>query len=68
MAGSRNFEAKQINHGQSEIWLAADDKELTPVHTLCEDAGGVATTSLIESRIDQGQRRIWFLFESSRRR
>ena len=38
------------------------------VHTLCEDAGDVATTNLIENWIDQGQRRSWFLFESSRRR
>jgi hypothetical protein len=34
MAGSRVLEAKQINHGQSEIWLAADGKELTPHRTL----------------------------------
>jgi hypothetical protein len=26
--------AKQINHGQSEIWLGADGNELTPRRTL----------------------------------
>jgi starvation-inducible DNA-binding protein len=35
-------------------------------HDLCDDAGDVATTSLLEVWIDQGQRRIWFLFEATR--
>ena len=30
------------------------------------DAGDVATTSLLENWIDQGQRRSWFLFETTR--
>jgi hypothetical protein len=34
MAGTRVLQAKQINHGQSEIWLAADGNELTPHRTL----------------------------------
>ena len=37
------------------------------VHTLCDDAGDVATASLLENWIDQAQRRSWFLFESTRR-
>lgn len=28
------LQAKQINHGQSEIWLEAEGKELTPHRTL----------------------------------
>ena len=36
-------------------------------HTLCDDAGDVATASLLETWIDQGQRRSWFLFEATRR-
>lgn len=28
------MQAKQINHGQSEIWLEADGKEITPHSTL----------------------------------
>jgi starvation-inducible DNA-binding protein len=36
------------------------------VHALCEDAGDVATASLLENWIDQAQRRSWFLFESTR--
>ncbi len=35
-------------------------------HTLCEEAGDVATTSLLENWIDQAQRRAWFLFEATR--
>jgi starvation-inducible DNA-binding protein len=37
------------------------------VHALCEDAGDVATTSLLENCIDQSQRRSWFLFEATRK-
>jgi starvation-inducible DNA-binding protein len=36
------------------------------IHTLCDDAGDVATASLLENWIDLGQRRIWFLFEVTR--
>jgi starvation-inducible DNA-binding protein len=35
-------------------------------HSLCDDAGDVATASLLENWIDQSQRRSWFLFESTR--
>ncbi len=36
------------------------------IHDLCEEANDVATASLLETWIDQAQRRIWFLFETSR--
>jgi starvation-inducible DNA-binding protein len=36
------------------------------VHTVCDDAGDVATASLLETWIDQAQRRSWFLFEATR--
>ena len=35
-------------------------------HALCDDAGDVATASLLENWIDQTQRRAWFLFETTR--
>jgi starvation-inducible DNA-binding protein len=35
-------------------------------HTLCDEAGDIATASLLENWIDQSQRRSWFLFESTR--
>ena len=51
--------------------LHEDEKAMTlrlkAVHALCDDAGDVATASLIENWIDQSQRRSWFLFESTRR-
>src|SRR6476659_10178541 len=36
-------------------------------HELCDEEGDVATTSLIEVWIDQAERRVWFLYEASRR-
>ena len=50
--------------------LREDEKALVlsmlAAHTLCDDASDVATTSLLENWIDQGQRRVWFLFEINR--
>jgi starvation-inducible DNA-binding protein len=50
--------------------LKEDEKALVlrmrAVHALCDDTGDVATASLLENWIDQAQRRIWFLFETSR--
>ena len=50
--------------------LCEDEKALVSsmraVHTVCDDAGDVATASLLENWIDQGERRIWFLFEATR--
>jgi starvation-inducible DNA-binding protein len=40
---------------------------LREAHNVCEDHHDVATTSLIEVWIDETERRIWFLFEASRR-
>ena len=36
-------------------------------HALCDEERDVATASLIEVWIDQAERRVWFLFEASRR-
>jgi starvation-inducible DNA-binding protein len=50
--------------------LHEDEKHLTlsmrAAHDLTDDAGDVATTSLLENWIDQSQRRSWFLFETTR--
>jgi len=40
--------------------------ELREVHGLCDDEDDVATASLIENWIDETERRVWFLFESTR--
>lgn len=36
------------------------------IHGLCDEANDVATASVLENWIDQTQRRVWFLFETSR--
>ena len=36
------------------------------VHSLCDDAGDVATASLLENWIDESEKRTWFLFECGR--
>jgi starvation-inducible DNA-binding protein len=52
--------------------LAEDNKSLRTTlrqaHNACEEYGDVATASLIEVWLDETERRIWFLFESNRRR
>jgi len=51
--------------------LREDEKALVlsmrAAHNLTDEAGDVATTSLLENWIDEGQRRIWFLFEITRK-
>ena len=39
---------------------------MTEIHALCDQANDVATASLLETWIDETQRRVWFLFEASR--
>ena len=52
----------------SELW--EDNKSLVlsmkSLHGLCDDAGDVATTSVLENWIDETQRRSWFLYEMIR--
>lgn len=50
--------------------LREDNKQLTAemrrTHALCEEYGDVGTTSLLETWIDDAERRTWFLFEATR--
>jgi starvation-inducible DNA-binding protein len=50
--------------------LRDDNKQLVAslreAHSLCDDQGDVATASLLETWIDEAERRVWFLFESTR--
>jgi starvation-inducible DNA-binding protein len=50
--------------------LAGDNKQLVgymrATHATCDEHNDVATASLLENWIDEGERRIWFLFESTR--
>ena len=37
------------------------------VHDLCDEHNDVATASLLENWIDESEKRVWFLFETTRR-
>jgi starvation-inducible DNA-binding protein len=39
---------------------------MVEIHDLCDEVNDVATASFLENWIDQAQRRVWFLFETSR--
>jgi starvation-inducible DNA-binding protein len=41
-------------------------QHMREVHSLCDEAGDVATASLLENWIDESEKRIWFLFECGR--
>jgi starvation-inducible DNA-binding protein len=42
-------------------------QSMREVHSMCDEAGDVATASLLENWIDESEKRIWFLFECGRR-
>jgi starvation-inducible DNA-binding protein len=50
--------------------LREDNKQLVAslreAHALCDEHNDVASASLLETWIDEGERRAWFLFESTR--
>jgi starvation-inducible DNA-binding protein len=50
--------------------LRDDNAKLThnmrETHSQCDEAGDVATASLLENWIDEAEKRIWFLFECGR--
>lgn len=50
--------------------LREDNRQLASflreTHGLCDEHGDVATASLLEAWIDETEKRVWFLFESSR--
>ncbi len=51
--------------------LREDNKQLIgslrTTHDLADESNDVATASLIENWIDEAERRVWFLFETTRR-
>ena len=51
--------------------LRDDNKQLVArmreTHGVCDEHEDVATASLLENWIDEAERRVWFLFEASRR-
>ena len=49
---------------EDNLQFTAHMREL---HGVCDEHGDVATASLLEVWIDEAERRVWFLFEASRR-
>ena len=51
--------------------LREDNKELCvhmrTLHELCDEHNDIATASLIENWVDETEKRVWFLFETTRR-
>jgi starvation-inducible DNA-binding protein len=51
--------------------LVADNKKVVEAmrecHEVCDKHGDVATASILENFIDQAERRVWFMFEASRK-
>jgi starvation-inducible DNA-binding protein len=41
--------------------------EMRETHSVCDERRDVATASLLEVWIDEAERRVWFLFEATRR-
>jgi starvation-inducible DNA-binding protein len=41
-------------------------RSMRETHDLCDEHGDVATASLLETWIDEAERRAWFLFEATR--
>jgi starvation-inducible DNA-binding protein len=42
-------------------------KRMRETHGVCDEHGDVASASLLETWIDEAERRVWFLFEANRR-
>ena len=64
-------DAPFVEPGDMLAELCEDNKTLAQMlrqaHALCAEHRDLATASLIEVWIDEGERRTWFLFESGRR-
>jgi starvation-inducible DNA-binding protein len=71
LGGSTVRSIGQISRSQRMLAeLRNDNVSLTramrEVHSLCDEAGDVATASLLENWIDEAEKRIWFLSECCR--
>ena len=63
-------DADYVDAGDMLSELREDNRALVAsmreAHDLCSDENDVATTSMLEIWIDETERRIWFLFETTR--
>ncbi len=64
-------DAEYVNPLDMLAELRDDNRQLADMlretHAVCSEHGDVASTSLIEVWIDESERRVWFLFEATRR-
>ena len=64
-------DAEYVTPHQMLAELREDNQQLAArlreAHAVCDASGDVATASLIEVWIDEAERRVWFLYEASRK-
>ena len=64
-------EAEYVTPEDMLAELRDDNKQLAAsmreAHGLCDEHGDVATASVLETWIDEAERRVWFLFEAGRK-
>ena len=60
-----------VKPGDMLAELVADNKKVAQsmreCHEVCDKHGDVATASILENFIDEAERRVWFMFEASRK-
>ena len=60
-----------VTPGHMLAELVADNKTVVAAmrecREVCDKYGDVATASILENFIDQAERRVWFMFEASRK-
>jgi starvation-inducible DNA-binding protein len=71
LQGIEDNDESFVSPGDMLRELTSDNKKLIEAmrgcHEVCDKYGDVATTSILENFIDQAERRVWFLFEASRK-
>ena len=71
MQSSEDNDESYVSPGDMLRELMADNKTVVAAtrecHELCDKHGDVATASILENFIDQAERRLWFLYEASRK-
>jgi len=60
-----------VTPGEMLRELVSDNKQVAQAmrecHEICDKHGDVATASILENFIDEAERRVWFMFEASRK-
>jgi starvation-inducible DNA-binding protein len=71
LQGIKDNDEEYVSPGDILRELMADNKAVVSAmrdcHEICDEHDDVATASLLENFIDQAERRLWFMFETSRK-